>query len=103
MNPPLRLATGRKLDLCRAVVYELQLLPGISDALAFRIVEQQQAILRTAAELPRAGRYHALEIVHGIGRARAKKLGEFLELLCRRAPRRRQYVPLRGLDEAAQR
>jgi len=83
-----RLAAGQRIDLCRAGVYELERIPGISDTLAFGILKQKRRILHAAAALPAERRREALLLVKGIGKARARKFGMYLSLICRRARRR---------------
>lgn len=83
-----RLAAGKRIELCRAGMFELELIAGIADALAFEILRKKRAVLAAARALPPGARHRALELVHGIGRKRAQSLSRHLALHCRRPYRR---------------
>lgn len=75
-----RLATSQKFTLAQADIYDLELIPRISDKLALRIMNQKEQILEQAAILPLNLRYKALELVYGIGPKTALTLNNYLDL-----------------------
>lgn len=75
-----RLALGEKLDLARASVFELELISGVSDRLAGRLIEQKGAIIAQASLLPPERRWVALTLVHGIGPKTAQKLSHDIDI-----------------------
>jgi len=79
-NAETKLALGLKIPFSRAGVYELELIPGISDRLAFEMVSKRQVIISLARKFPPAQKYRALTVVPGIGVKTAGKIGEFLDL-----------------------
>ena len=91
-----RLARGERFDFCSAGIYELELIPGISDNLALRLTHSRNAILAAAKRQPLSTRYKALTIVRGIGPKRAKTISHYMTLSCRRVPARRIYQPPRS-------
>ena len=74
------LACGQPVSYTRADMYQLELIPGISDTLAERLLsnrpEVQQEICSSAAR-PHS---QALERIHGIGPVTATRLGRYLQL-----------------------
>lgn len=75
-----RLALGLKIPLKHADIYDLELIPGISDVLAQRLVKAKLQILIRSAYSQGASVEKALEVVHGIGEKKAATFGEQLEL-----------------------
>lgn len=75
-----RLATSQMFSLAQADIYDLELIPRISDRLALRIMKEKERILEHAASLPYELRYKALEIVYGIGPKTALTLNNYLDL-----------------------
>ncbi len=79
-NAESRLASEGKIQLASADVYELELIKGIGDVLAYAIIDQKHQVLERAKELLPQHQYAALELVHGIGPATARKLGRQIDL-----------------------
>jgi hypothetical protein len=77
------LATGGKILLSCADLYEIELIPGVSDTLGLEILAKRAAIIQRAADLPPAERHRALELVHGIGPKISRKLAPYLDLCAR--------------------
>ena len=68
------LAHGCRIPLSSVRVDTLELLPGISEARALRLLEQSSQIRERAKRLPGAARCVAFEVGNGIGKALAKTL-----------------------------
>ena len=75
-----RLALGGKMRFESAEIYELELVPGISDSLAQNILRKKAAILFEAERLPEEKQSKALELAHGVGEKRAESLLRYLDL-----------------------
>ena len=75
-----KLALGQRLKLEACDVFALELIPGISDTLAFKMVEKRSTIAETAQYLSHSSKHRALEIIHGIGKKTAQKLNYYLEV-----------------------
>ncbi len=73
-------AYGHRISLKNATMYELELIPGVSDTLAKNILEDREKIIKKAITLPPKDRHTALELAHGIGVKTAKKLDRYLEI-----------------------
>lgn len=79
-DPESRISTGRKLLLSKTNPSSLQLIPGVSDILTDKIVSSKDRILQKAQKLESAESHNALTLVEGIGKKKAKKLSEHLEI-----------------------
>ncbi len=79
-NAEAAFALEQRIVFSRASIYELELIPGISDTLAFRIEAARPAILSAAAGESSKTRHLAFTTVHGIGEEIAQKLNKYLEL-----------------------
>ncbi len=75
-----RYALGHELSFRKIGIAELELIPGVSDTLAQRLIGAKQEILYQAARLPRDQRWRALMLIHGVGKKTAIKLGSYLDL-----------------------
>ncbi|MBN8548048.1 MAG: hypothetical protein J0M12_01905 [Deltaproteobacteria bacterium] len=75
-----RLALGGTLSLWSLDMYELELLPRISDTLAKRILVQRAEIHARASTLGKHEKYLALEVVKGLGPKSVKRLSGLLDL-----------------------
>ena len=73
-------AVGRKVPLQCADMYDLELIPGISDKFSSRIEQHKREIMAAALRLPVAQRHTALEIVHGIGPKSALAFSRWIDL-----------------------
>jgi hypothetical protein len=73
-----RLALGEPLELSTASIYDLELIAGISDTMATRIMEKKGEILLQASLLPPERRWLALTLVHGIGPKKGAHLARFI-------------------------
>lgn len=93
-NAESRLAAGEKIPFSAAGVYELELIPGISDSLAFRLLEKKAAVLELAAQLPSGERSRALLIIHGVGDKTARHLIDYLSLEARESRATERFIPL---------
>ncbi len=78
-SPESYFAINEKVHFSEVGIYELELIPRISDKLAISIIENKKEILRRAAKFPLEPE-RAFEIVHGVGPRVAKKLGNYLVL-----------------------
>ena len=78
-DPESCLAVGGKLALTSSGSYELQLVPGISDAFSERIMESRQQIWKKALQLEPHSRHHALELVHGIGPKKSLQFSQSID------------------------
>lgn len=77
-NAEAMLAIGQKLSFHRADLYDLELLPGVSDTIGLRLLNSKQTILCRLKQLSPNERYKAFTTVHGIGTAKAKALSKLL-------------------------
>ena len=75
-----RLALGLKIPLRQASVYDLELIPGISDVLANRLVKATWQIMVQSLYSQGAPPEAALALVHGIGEKKAATFGRHIEL-----------------------
>ena len=74
------LALGERIDFSRASLFDLELIPGISDRLATLLMLKKGEIhLRSRFFAPR-DRYQAFMIVRGIGPKTAEKLDLYLRI-----------------------
>lgn len=76
-DPESRLAMGEKLPLECADVSSLELIKGISDTLAFEILDKRYDIMRSAFT---GSHLEAIQRAHGIGEKTAKKLLMYIDL-----------------------
>jgi len=74
------LACGQRLYLSQVDLYDLELIPGLSDALGNRILAKRDDINRKARLLPELKSYQAFEIVKGIGPKKAAAFSEHIDL-----------------------
>ena len=77
-NAEALLARGRRIKLCESGIYELELVPGVSDVLAIRILSKRLELEQRAAELQPDQRWQAWQIVKGIGIKTAKKFQNYV-------------------------
>jgi ribosomal protein S13 len=75
-----KFALGHRLDIATVDIYALELIPGISDTLAFKMIAKRSDISETAQYLSQSARHRSLEIIHGIGKKTAQKLATYLEV-----------------------
>lgn len=75
-----RLAVGQRLSLWTVELYELELIPKVSDRLAKRILLERADVRARAAILPLEEKYQALEAVRGIGAITARRLSQYVDL-----------------------
>lgn len=78
-DPETLLAAGRTLTLSQIGIYELELIPGISDSLATGINKHKTAIYKLARYMRPHERHRALMIVHGVGEKTARKLCSYVD------------------------
>ena len=78
-NSETRLACGLGVVFKNSGFFELELIPGISDRLASRILEQRRSIRAAALRLPPAKRWQALTSIKGIGAKSAVKFAVMLD------------------------
>lgn len=76
-DPEGRLAMGYPLPLACADPWSLELIKGISDTLAFELIEKRREILAAAAREPATS---SLKRAHGVGDKVAPKLLRYLSL-----------------------
>jgi hypothetical protein len=74
------LALGQPIPLSRASLYDLELIKGLSDRTAGRILERKGEILLQASLLPEGRKWEALTLVQGIGPKNGRRLSEFIAL-----------------------
>jgi hypothetical protein len=74
------LAAGGRVKLSRSGVYEFELIPGISDTLAFKLDQKKTILLDRARSVPAPKRAALWEEVHGVGAKTALKLASFFEI-----------------------
>jgi DNA uptake protein ComE-like DNA-binding protein len=72
------LAINQKLALYRVDLYDLELIPGISERLAEEIITHRDELLRHAASLPKNKQHQSLELIHGIGPKTARQLAKYI-------------------------
>ena len=72
------LALNQPLKVDQVGIFELELISGISDTLANNILRKRADMLSLAATLLTEEKHAALELVHGIGPAKAKTLAKNL-------------------------
>ncbi len=77
-DPESRLAAGDRLTLEGIGIWELELLPDISDTLARRILQLRPDIIAEASTLLEVDRGHALEQIRGVGGKKAEELAKHL-------------------------
>lgn len=76
-DPESLIALNKRIPLQNADIYALELIPGISDTLAFRIIQQREEIIKAAgtySEKP----YLAFTCVKGIGPKSAKVMDRYI-------------------------
>lgn len=74
------LALGRPIPLSQANIFDLELISGVSDTMASRIIEKKGEILTQASILPPDRKWLALTLVHGIGAKNGRKLARSIAL-----------------------
>ena len=79
-DPEVLLTFNRRIPFSLAGMYELELIPRISDTLADKIERKRHEIVIEAAKLPSSEAWKAFERVKGIGPETARKLGRYLDL-----------------------
>lgn len=75
-----RLALGGRLNLWQSGVYDLELIPRISDKLARRMLLGKAEMKARASEELSREKYLALQAVNGIGPKTAERLSHYLDL-----------------------
>lgn len=70
---------GRKIPFSTADLYDLELIPGISDILGNNILKAREKILTTARSRNLTD-HRPFELAHGVGERTAKKLSAYLAL-----------------------
>jgi hypothetical protein len=76
-DPEGRLAIGYKLPLECANVWSLELIKGVSDTLAFELLDKRFDIMRSALN---DSHREAIQKAHGIGEKTGERLLEYLDL-----------------------
>lgn len=76
-------AWGSPISLWDADQWDLELVPGISDRLARRLLAERTSLRAQADALPSAEAWKALTSVRGIGAASAERLRRYLDLRAR--------------------
>lgn len=79
-DPETRLAMGEKLPLACADIATLELIKGISDVLAFELLEKRYEIMRAALN---ETHLEAIQRAHGVGKKTGEKLLNYLDLTTR--------------------
>lgn len=73
-------AFGNKLSFSRSDVYSLELIPGISDLIANRLLKMKGAIIQKSQGLKSNVKHTSFTQVYGIGIKTAEKLAIYLLL-----------------------
>ncbi len=73
-------ALGRRIDLSSADLFDLELIPGVSDVLANNIINKREQILAIEKDKIKKMNISPFELVHGVGKQTAKKLTKYLRL-----------------------
>jgi hypothetical protein len=81
LDPEALLTFGKRIPFSHTGIYELELVPNISDTLAIEIDDNHQRIAARAVQLNPDQCAKALELVHGIGPAIAKRIAGYVDLL----------------------
>ena len=76
-DPESRLAMGEKLPLRCADISSLELIKGISDTLAFELLERRYEIMRAALQ---GSHVEAIQKAQGVGDKTAEKLLPYIDL-----------------------
>ncbi len=76
-DPEGRLAMGLKLPLECANVWSVELIKGVSDTLAFELIDKRFDIIRAALN---GSHREAIQKAHGIGEKTGERLLEYLDL-----------------------
>lgn len=80
-DPESFLAMGKKMPFSKLGIYELELIPGISERLAIRIIDHRREILEKARTLTEENLSSAFIGIYGVGRKTADKLNTKIDLL----------------------
>ena len=73
-----RFAEGQKVSLSSVDLYDLELIPGVSDRLGQNILEDREKIIQKA-KLPNLKKdFSPFEMAHGVGPKKAKMLSNYL-------------------------
>jgi hypothetical protein len=73
-------ALGLRFPFSRTGIYELELIPRVSDSIAMRIDDKHDEIARRADRLAYERKYAAFEIVKGVGPKTAEKIGRYIDV-----------------------
>lgn len=73
-------ALGYKFELQSADLYDIELIPKISEKVATQILNRRQSILTAAAMVPKELQAQALADIPGVGKVTAKKLLNYFVL-----------------------
>ena len=68
------------MDLSRADLYDLELIPGVSDNLAINILSKRDKLISSYQSPNWNMKTSPFELIHGVGKQTAKKLDLYLEL-----------------------
>ena len=79
-DPESILAAGGRLALSECGVFEFELIPGVSDTLAFRLEERKRELGERSRQRPPDERTRVWEIVHGVGAKTAEKLAAYIDI-----------------------
>ena len=79
-DPESLLALQQRIPFSQTGIYELELIPRISDKLAFNIDDKHERIMQRATALPTRKRDTAFEIVHGVGPKTAAKIAQYIDV-----------------------
>ncbi len=80
LDPETQLTMQQRIPFSQTGVYELELIPRISDTLAFAIVDRHEQIVRRASMLSPLKQGSAFEIVHGVGPKTAAKIADYVDI-----------------------
>ena len=73
-------ALNQRIKLSEADLYDLELIPRLSEAVALRILNQREQIIAHARNLPDSEKYKVFTEVRGVGNLTAQKLKDYLDL-----------------------
>lgn len=73
------LSLGGKIDLASAGMYELELIPGISDRMAKNILESRTQVIDYSQSVKRSDRWYSLLNVEGISEKKARKFVKYID------------------------
>ena len=80
-DPETLLTFSERLPFSSTGIYELELIPRISDTLALKIDDAHNDITRRARTLTPAQAHEAFEIVAGVGPLTARHIAQYVDVL----------------------